>query len=75
MYKIKSIMHKNTRLPHLGCAEEDGLGDVWDSERNHTQGNAREDVGIVALARVECLALVGHWIKWTATGKHTPTLW
>ncbi|KAH3725041.1 hypothetical protein DPMN_050870 [Dreissena polymorpha] len=48
--------------------------DVSDPKCDDAQCHPWEDVGVVALPRVECLALVDHRVKWAPTGKHTATL-
>ena len=54
---------------YLGCSEKDVFSDMSDFAADHSEGDSREDVGVVSLARVECLTIHSHCLKWASTGK------
>lgn len=54
---------------YLGSDEEDLVADGGDAAGRHGEGDAREDVGVVALARVERLAFVPERRERAAAGK------
>ena len=59
---------------HRGCDEEHLVGDVVYPGDDRAEGDAREDVSVVALPWVVHLAVEGDWVKGTATSKHSPSL-
>lgn len=63
------------RAAYLRCGEEEVLADVAHAAGSHPQADAREDVGVVALARVEGPA-VGQrdWVERAAAGEDASTL-
>ncbi len=57
------------RSTDLRRLEEHGVCDVMSASDNHAQRDAREDVRVVALSRIERLPVVGHRTEGTSTGK------
>ena len=63
-----------SRVFNLSSLEKEAIGYGEYVAGDDGQSNSREDVGIVALARMEHLPLVGHGVERTAARKHATTL-
>lgn len=63
------------RAAYLGCREEDVLADVAHAAGRRPQADAREDVCVVPLTRVEGPAIRQRdWLEGAAAGKDASTL-
>jgi transketolase N-terminal domain/subunit len=62
------------QLTNLRSNDENLVGYVLYLTGDCGETNGWENVAVVALARVEGLAVVVNTIEWTSTGKHTVSL-
>ena len=61
-------------MKYLGSHEEDIVLDVVDTSGDDGQRHSGENVSVVTLTRVECLAIVSYWQERGATGKNSFSL-
>ena len=69
-----NLLTRVCRVPHLGCLQEDLLGYSPDVHSDDGQCHAREDVGVVALSRIERLPLIRHRSERAAAGEYDTAL-
>lgn len=70
----RHLKMKQVRLANLSSLEKEAISYGKDVASDDGQRDSREDVGVVALARMEHLPLVGHGVERTAARKHAPSL-